>query len=129
LQGRQQAEERSTNQRQQNRERRDAQVEAGPVEKWNSRRRKTNKNAIPAAAPISERRAASVSVCRINRPRLAPSAERTASSRSRPSPRTIIRLATFAQAISSTAKTEPSRIQAIVRESCVSLSRSERMLK
>ena len=86
-------------------------------------------SAIPAAAPASESRAASVSVCRIKRPRLAPSAERTANSRSRPSPRTIIRLATFAQAISSTANTEPSSIHAIDCASCVSRSRSERMLK
>lgn len=66
----------------------------------------------PAADPAKKSKAASVSVCRMSRARLAPSAERIASSRSRAAPRAIIRLATFAQDISITASTDPSNIHA-----------------
>ena len=69
--------------------------------------------AHPASAPAMEIEALPSDVWRTSRARLAPNAERTASSRCRVAPRAINRLATFAHAISSTAKTAPSRTHAL----------------
>ena len=83
----------------------------------------------PAAAPAIASMTASVSVWRISLPRLAPSADRTASSRSRAAPRAENRLATLAQAISSTANTAPSNTHAALYASAICRSRIERTCK
>ena len=62
----------------------------------------------PQAPPIAESSTLSVSSCAMMRPRPAPIAERIAISRRRPVARTSSRLATLAQAISSTRPTAPS---------------------
>ena len=59
-----------------------------------------------------------MSSCRTRRPRLAPSASRTASSRCRAAARDSSRFATFAQAISSTAPTTPPSSSATDRICC-----------
>ena len=63
----------------------------------------------PSAPPASERITHSVSSWRTSRPRPAPSAARTAISDSRAAARASSRLATLAQAMSSTKPTAPSR--------------------
>ena len=68
----------------------------------------------PPAAPSSR---LSVISCRISRPRAAPSAARIASSRMRPDARASRRLATFAQAMSRTTPTAPSRMRSAWRTS------------
>ena len=62
-------------------------------------------SARPAAAPTDASSRPSVSVCRSSRARLAPSARRTPSSPVRPAARAIWRLATLAQATSSSRPT------------------------
>lgn len=64
---------------------------------------------IPNAAPAVDSRTPSVSSCRINRPRPAPSAIRTADSRLRAEARASRRLARFAQTINSTNPTAAQR--------------------
>ncbi len=68
----------------------------------------------PSAAPSSESRHPSAMNCRSSRPRLAPSADRTASSLCRDSARASSRLARFAHAISSTNSTAPWSTQTAV---------------
>ena len=60
---------------------------------------------VPSTPPIAARTRLSVMNCRTIRPRLAPTARRTATSRCRAVPRASSRLATFAHTISSTAPT------------------------
>ncbi len=81
-------------------------------------------NADADAPPATASSVLSVSSCRTSRPRPAPSAARIASSRSRPSIRASVRLATFAQAISSTSPVMPSRISSSSRAPLVSASRT-----
>ena len=83
-----------------------------------SRRRTSTPNAATtrlASPPSAARIRFSVSTCRTSRPPLAPSAARTASSCWRWQPRASSRLATLAQATSSTSDTAPSRIISGVR--------------
>ena len=63
--------------------------------------------------PASDSSTLSVSSCRMRRPRPAPIAARIAISRRRPVARTSSRLATLAQAMSSTKLTAPSRIHSV----------------
>ena len=74
-----------------------------------SARRRMAQGAIasPSAPPASERRALSIRSCRMIRPRPAPRASRIATSFCRAVERAIIRLATFAHAISRTSPTIP----------------------
>lgn len=67
----------------------------------------------PAAPPAQARRMLSVSNCLMARPCVAPSAARIANSRARPVERARSKLATFAQAISSTNPTAPSNTNSI----------------
>ena len=71
--------------------------------------------ATPSAPPASPSTSASVTSCRASRPRPAPSAVRTASSRDLAVARTSIRFATFTQAIRNTSETAPSRTESAVR--------------
>ena len=64
----------------------------------------------PAAPPASDRIVLSARSCPAMRPRVAPMAARTASSFRRPVPRASSKLATLAQAISSSNPTAPARI-------------------
>ncbi len=66
---------------------------------------------IPAAPPKNESSKLSVKSCRNNLPRVAPSAERSATSRLRIPARDNSRFATFAQAINSTNPTPPNKRQ------------------
>ena len=75
-------------------------------------------SATPSAPPIAASIRLSDSSCANSRPRLAPMAARTASSRWRALPCASIRLATLAQAISSTKPTAPSSSQSADRVSC-----------
>ena len=68
---------------------------------------KAQARATPARPPISDSSTLSVRSCCSSRPRLAPSARRTASSRRRPAARDSSRLAMLAHAISSTVPTTP----------------------
>ena len=70
-------------------------------------RRATPRRAARAAPPSAATSALSTSVCRTRRDRLAPIARRTLISRCRPVARASIRLATLAQAMSSTRPTMP----------------------
>ena len=78
----------------------------------------------PARRPSSASITLSVSSWRMMRARFAPSAERMANSRLRPVARTSSRLATLAQAISSTRPTAPSRTSSELRASPTMESRS-----
>ena len=81
--------------------------------------------ASPIVPPPSVTTAVSVRSWRTSRAREPPSAARTASSRERPTPRATRRLATFAQAISSTKPTTPpSTIDVVFRSSLTIASRS-----
>ena len=62
---------------------------------------------MPAAPPHNASIRLSVSICRINRPRAAPSADRITISRSRTVARTNSRFATFTHANSSTIPASP----------------------
>ena len=84
----------------------------------------TDAKTTPTTPPQTASSALSVSSCRTSRPRPAPSAARIASSRSRPSIRASVRLATFAHAISRTMPVMPSRISSISRAPLVSASRT-----
>ena len=64
----------------------------------------------PSSPPIARMGYISTTLCRTRIPRVAPSAERTAFSRARSSPRARIRFARLAQPMSSTPATAPSRI-------------------
>lgn len=75
-------------------------------------RNKISASTHPAAAPATANSSASTSTCRMIRNRVAPSAERTASSRSLAAPRAENRLATLAHAISITASAAPSNTHA-----------------
>ena len=75
-------------------------------------------SAMPAIPPMTASRTLSVSSWRSRRPRLAPSASRTAISRCRAAALESSRLATFAQAISSTAPTTPPSSNAADRICC-----------
>jgi hypothetical protein len=81
-------------------------------------------SAKPKTPPVTESKTLSVSSWRTMRMRLAPRAERTASSRLRPVARTSSRLATLAQAMSSTRATAPSMISSDLRASPMIRSRS-----
>ena len=70
----------------------------------------------PAAPPARARITLSTSAWRMSRQRGAPSAARTANSRSRDAARASIRLATLAQAMSSTSDTAPKTIRMVRRE-------------
>ena len=69
-----------------------------------------NAIAVPMMPPRSDSSALSVRNCRIRRPRDAPTARRTAISRSRVAIRASSRLATLTQAISSTSPTDATSI-------------------
>ena len=71
----------------------------------------TRASATPSAAPTSDSTTLSVNICRISRPRLAPSAVRMPISRSRADARTSSRFATFVHAINSTRPTDPMSIR------------------
>jgi hypothetical protein len=71
----------------------------------------------PAAPPITESTTLSVSSWRTSRPLPAPNATRTATSRSRAAARASSRLATFAQAMSSTSPTAPLKTRSAGRTS------------
>jgi len=75
----------------------------------------------PPATAISE---LSVRSWHVRRPRVAPRAPRTASSRSRRSTRASVRFATFAQAINRTRPVVPRRIKSLGRAFWVSCSRT-----
>ena len=62
---------------------------------------------MPSAAPATASRSDSASSCRTIRPRLAPSARRSAISRRRAAPRASSRFATFAHAAASSRLTRP----------------------
>ena len=81
-------------------------------------------NTTPTTPPAVASSVLSVSSCLISRPRPAPSAARRASSRSRPSIRASVRLATLAQAINSTRLVMPSRISSRSRAPSVSAERT-----
>ena len=89
-----------------------------------SRSRPAAASAKPRAPPKSASSVLSVSSWRTSRPRPAPSAARIASSRLRRSMRDSIRLATLAQAISSTQPTAPSSTSSVGRARSVSSSPS-----
>ena len=72
----------------------------------------------PAAPPNSVSNRLSVSICATSRPRLAPSAALSASSRRRPAAATSSRFATFTLATSSTRPVAPSTSQRARRTSC-----------
>ena len=72
-------------------------------------------SASPSAPPIADSSRLSVSSWRVSRPRLAPIAARTVSSRCRARPRDRQRLATFAHAISSTQATPAARTSSAAR--------------
>ena len=80
----------------------------GRVDRQQRRECRAQPTSRPSAPPASDSRTLSVSSWRTMRPRAAPSAARIAISRWRPVARTSSRLATFAQAISSTKPTAPS---------------------
>ena len=80
---------------------------------------------MPTTPPASERTTLSVSSWRTSCPRPAPSAARTASSRSRRSSRASDRLATFEQAMSRTKLVVPSRMSSSGRAWRVSSLRTE----
>ena len=84
--------------------------------------------ASPAMAPARRGRPPRVRSWRSSRTRPAPSAERTASSAWRADARASSRLATFAQATSSTKPTAPSRTRSGVRTSPSITSLSDRAL-
>ena len=75
---------------------------------------------LPSTPPQSPSTALSVRHWRINRPRPAPSATRTASSRSRETARASSKLATFTHAISSTRLTAPNSNHSVDRTSSTS---------
>ena len=92
-------------------------------------RSRPSANAHPVIAPATDSRSDSVNAWRASLRRLAPRAERTASSRCRTAPRAMSRLATLAQAINSTASTAPRRTHAVMRTSCIWRSRRERTFR
>jgi hypothetical protein len=81
-------------------------------------------NATPTTPPAAASSVLSVSSWRTSRPRPAPSAARSASSRSRPSIRASVRFATFAHAISSTRLVMPIRMSSSSRAPSVSAERT-----
>ena len=125
-QRRQQAEHHAGDQRQREREREDAQVgrRAGPAAAGRRSGTKREQHARerrrpppgPPTPPANDSSRLSASSWRTSCPREAPSDRRTAISRCRAKPRAISRLATFAQAISSTRPTMHISTISAVRE-------------
>ena len=81
-------------------------------------------NSSPSAPPATPRTRLSVSICRSTRPRLAPSARRTATSRLRALARDRRRPATLAHAISRTSPTAAIRVAPIIATSARNLGSS-----